>query len=356
MKLLITIPTILAAGLIPLASQAATFTSDPVGYTTTTATNGADTLLGTPLYRATVLEDTATGIASGIITATADLTGADYTTEAHFVLMTSGANAGQFYTITANDATTITIDLNGGSDPAAGTYKVIPFWTLDTLFPGGEGVGVSTDVNNPSALVFFNNLTASGVNVAPNRSYFYHDGSSGFVPSGWIENGNLFGGTFNDEPISPETFVRIRNTTGVSSDVVVAGSVPTDLVGTVVNSISTGSQDNQLVNPYPADLTLASSGLFEQGIVSVSADVNNPGDLVFIYGATSGTNPAPASSYFYHDGSSGFVPAGWIENGNLFGGTQESVTIPAGGAFVVRKASTLTNESTTWNPPLPYAL
>lgn len=365
MKKTTLVPTLILAAALPLAASAATFTGDPVGYSTTTATDGADTLLGTPLYQATQLEDTISSIAAGVITATADLTGADYATEAHFALVTSGTDAGQFYTITANTATTITLDLNGATGPAAAdTYKVVPYWTLDTLFPAGAGVGASANPYAPSSVVFTNDLGATGVNLATSASYMYIDqatSDSNFLSgAGWYDATNPFGGLVGGTALSPETYVVIRNLSGADNDVVVSGEVPTDVVGTPVGRIGASAQDNKLVNPYPAAMTLNQSGLAAQGVVDPSSNPYAPGDQVFVFGATTSTNPASSAAYMYIDqatSDSNFLSgAGWYDATNPFGGlVGDTVSIPAGAAFIVRKENGAAG-TTNWNPPLPYSL
>lgn len=350
MKLLLTIPTILAAGLIPLASQAATFTSDPVGYSTTTVPDGDDTLIGTPLLQSAALTDNAASITGGVITASADLTGLDFTTTAHFVLITSGANEGQFYTITANDSTTITIDLNGGGDPAVGSYNVIEYWTLDTLLPNGGGIPVSTNVAAASAILLTNNLSQTGTNLSAGTTYLYHDGSQLGTP-GWY-NAATFAPA-GAVVLSPETYFTVRNSSGSSADIVVSGAVPISPLGTQIGRIAAEAQDNQLVNPYPSAITLANSGLNTSGAVETTTNVASPLDTVLIFdNASTGTNVSPSTSYIYHDGSQLGTP-GWYNSATF--APADAVEIPAGGAFIVRKATGVAG-TVTWTPPVPYTL
>ncbi|MGC6425192.1 MAG: TIGR02597 family protein [Lentimonas sp.] len=340
-----------------LNSLNATSYTDPIGALVTTVTARGDTVVGAPLYRATELNDTATAIASGVITATADLTGADYTTEAHFVLMTSGADRGNYYTVDANDATSITIDLNGGSDPSVGTYKVIPYWTLDTLFPDGGAVPASADPFNPSGLVLFNDLTTIGVNLSKSSVYFYYDGTIGGT-AGWYNNDDLNAGLVGHTIILPEHFITIRNHTSSDSDVVVSGQVPADIIATEIGRLADAAQDNAVVNPYPAPILLDNSGLVTSGVVSGSTDPFNPTDLILVFdnAAFSGFNLSTSRVYFYYNGSGAEELEGWYENGVLGRGSIGGVdSIPTGGAFIVRKASGPAGTD-TWAPMVPYTL
>jgi hypothetical protein len=105
------------------------------------------------------------------------------------------------------------------------------------------------------------------------------------------------------------------------------------------------------VNPYPSELTLSTSGLTDG--IAPAADPFNPLDPVSIYDIenTSGQNISSAATYFYFAGPT--PAAGWYQTGSFAAG--DNVTIPAGGAFVVRKGLG-DDEVLNWNPPLPYSL
>jgi len=197
--------------------------------------------------------------------------------------------------------------------------------------------------------VLLNNLTAAGVNLSSSASYFYHDGSSGFLSAGWYQSGTL--GASNSVALSPETYFTVRNQSGGDFDVIVSGAVPVDALGTTVSS-ETFTQDNQLVNPYPSGLALDNSALV--AVVNASSNVFSPGDTVVLFENTgTGINRSSVASYFYHDGTSGFLSAGWYQSGSL--AASGSVEIPAGGAFWIRKAAG-SAQVAEWNPPVPYTL
>jgi hypothetical protein len=105
-------------------------------------------------------------------------------------------------------------------------------------------------------------------------------------------------------------------------------------------------------NPYPAAVQLSLSSLTD--VVDVSSDVFSPLTQVVVYESFSGLNPSPTANYAYHDGSSGFVAAGWFNANNPFAGAQDTVTIPQGGAFIIRKGAG--TPSGYWTASLPYTL
>ena len=332
-------------------------TTDPVGYVTVDAKNGSDTYVGLTLTKASDLTTSVVSVSGLDISVSETVAGSFANT--HYVLFSSGSQAGQWFEVTANDAGSLTlsggdgvtdlgVDLGISADDA---FKVISFWEVDQVFPDGVGFAASANVFGPTALIFINNLQAEGTNLSAAGSYFYHDGTSGFKAEGWYENGTLVDA--DELRLSPDTYFTIRNSSGADFSFTLPGSVPVEVIGTAVIS-DVAAQDNQLVNPYPADLTLATSGLTLNDVVAISTNVFAPSDLVFLLdNDTVGTNKSASASYFYHDGSSGFKTAGWYENGTLT--AADSVAIPAGAAFIVRKAAGAPAVA-AWNPPTPYSL
>lgn len=341
MKSFIALSTIFGALAFTSAGYAQV-TTDPVGYVSLVTPNGDDSLFGISLTKTPVYTGTASQVNSNVITVSADLV-ADEFNLTHYLL----SDSGQWSTITDNTTNTITTQdiIISQND----NFKVIEFWTLSTLFPGGSGVGVSNDPNLPSATVLINNLSAEGTDLSSSASYFYFVGAEG-VPAGWYQTG-VFTPSDNFQ-LSPETYITIRNQTGDNVNTVVSGTVPTSVVGTTVLRAASFEQDNQLTNPYPAPFTLASSGLAQ--VVSPASDPNIPEDTVLIYDIenTDGQDISTAASYFYFAGAQG-VPAGWYQTGNFT--PSDSVAIPAGGAFLVRKGAG-EEETLEWNPPVPYSL
>ena len=135
-------------------------------------------------------------------------------------------------------------------------------------------------------------------------SYFYHDGSSAILATaGWYKTGAL--SSAGAVRLTPETYLQFVINRDQTLIVVVSGSVPVEIVGTGVVSAAS-AQDNQLVNPYPAALSLDASGLTD--VVTSSPNPFSPGDQVLLF-ANEGTgiNRSSLASYFYHDGSSAIL-------------------------------------------------
>jgi len=332
------------AALLSVSSLAAqTATTAPVGYVTKTTPSGDDALIGLPLAQATALTSVADSVSDAVVTVSATLVANAYD-NTHYVLATSGANAGQWSEVVATAVNSITTAdvLLAPTD----TFAVIPFWTLATAFPGGEGVGVNTNPNAPTATVLINDPTAVGINLSAGSSYLYFEDG---VNDGWYDT-NTFAPA-NDLALVPDTYLTIRNNTASPIVTVTSGAVPVNVVGSTISRQVAGQQDSQLVNPYPAGLTLDGSNL--AAAITATTNASSPIDTVLIFDidGTSGQNISAAATYLYYE--DGGVNDGWYD-ANTFAAAG-SVEIPAGGAFIVRRAAG-SAELAEWNPTTPYSL
>lgn len=341
--------SLLAVASLFVFSSLSAVETDPVGYLTFTAADAADTKFGLPMEQATVLSTSVDSVTGGTVSVTAD---ASVASDSHYLQFSSGSLAGQWFQVSSSTTVTITVaeDLESLGAAASDTFRVIPFWTLSTLF--GTNFPVSTNVFAADAQILCNDVTGVGINKAPNENYAYHDGSSGFVAAGWFDVNNPFGGTVDNKKLAPNTFITVRNQSGSEYSLVLAGAVPTVELSIGVVAVAGSENDNLVYNPYPADIQLSLSSLTD--VVDVSTDVFTPTTQVVVYESFSGLNPSPSANYAYHDGSSGFVAAGWFNVNNAFSGTQDTVTIPQGGAFIIRKGAG--TESGYWTASLPYTL
>lgn len=344
----------LAAGSVLLASSAFAEATDPVGYTTEDIPTGADLKVAVPLTQAPSFVGAVETVASGTVNVAGTMP--DVTTAAHFVWVTSGALEGKWYQVTGQTASSVTVaeDLAADGLVATDSFRVLPFWTLDTLFPAGGDIPQSSDVFNPVAQILLNDINALGINPSAGASYLYHDGAQG--PAGWYDADDLGAGLQGDVIVSPASYITIRNQSGGAAAVTFVGSVPVAPVANNVLSRSAGSQDSQVPNPFPAGVTLSSSGLVDgtAGAIRPSSDVFNPLDQLLVFPSTpTGLNPATAVSYLFHDGTQG--PAGWYDADNLGAGLQDGEKIPAAAALLVRR-QTGADQVISWVAPLPYTL
>jgi uncharacterized protein (TIGR02597 family) len=335
------------AALLTSSAFAQGVTTDPVGYVTTSAANGVDAKFGISMERAALLAANVDSVVAGVLTLSSDPSAA---TDGDYVQFTSGALLGQWFQVSSSDATSITVveDLASLGALASDQVKVVPFWTLSTLF--GPTFPNSANIFAADAQVLLNDVTTTGINLAPNRNYAYHDGS-GLIGAGWFDANAPFGGSADDVIIAPNSFITIRNQSGAAYELVVAGAVPVDVLNLGVVADGSLGNDNLVYNPYPSAIQLSTSAL--ETVVANSPNIFAPGDQVIVYGTPTGLNPAPSLNYAYHDGS-GLIGAGWFDANAPFSGSQDTVTIPAGGAFLIRKAAG--SASGNWVATIPYTL
>lgn len=348
-KLFILLPIFLLAKL-----GADTVTTIPVGYISKSVNANADLRLGVPFKQPSNFVGSVLTVSGTTINV--DTTITDVTTSLHYLWVTSGPLLGNWYQVESYTPTSVTVV--DGSDlsslASTNTFEIVPFWTLDTLFPSGGDIPVSSDVFNPVAYVLINDVTQTGINLVAGNVYFYHDGTQ--AAAGWYDLDDLTPGlTKGDTAITPGSFITIRNETDSPITVTMSGTVPNYSITSKILSISTGVQDSQISNPFPAPIVLGSSELVDDLVIRASPDVNNPTDILLIYETVPTEKNTPADKLvIYHDGTQ--AAAGWYDLDNLVpDATIDTFELPTGGALVVRRA-TGSDEVLAWSPPLPYTL
>jgi uncharacterized protein (TIGR02597 family) len=317
---------------------------------TTTVKANSDERAGIVLQRASLFTSKVSSVASGTITVSGTISSLGSQTK--YVKFTSGAQLGQWFTLTSSSSTTLTVVENLATlgVVANDTFEVRPFWTLATLLPAGGGLPASADFYDPSSFVFFNDPSAVGINLAASASYFYFSGDADNV-AGWYNNGDY--SSANGAIINPDVSITFRNVTAQNKSIVTVGEVPASKIAIAVASKAPASQDNIIYNPYPASLTLATSGLVSSNAVKPSADFYDPADQLFVYATSStGLNAAASKAYFYFVGD-GDNAAGWYDSSDY--SNAANATIPSGAAFIIRKAKG-SNAIVDWIPALPYTL
>lgn len=359
-------PVLLAATLLGSVSifGQTTVTSDPVGFVNVTIQGAADGRLGLPLRRSATLASTVASVAGDVVTVSASGAECDtafgaFQPSKHYLLSRGGSTEGRWYEVTGRTGNQFTLDRGAASTTsiqaqglaATNAVQIIPFWTLNTLFPEGAGVDASPDVFSPLGQVKFTNQDSAGTNLPPSRTFIYHPGGQG--PEGWYDLDNLGGGLKDDQPVTPDTYLVLRNPGG-SKTITVTGSVPMEKASTaVVRYQANVAQDNFVVNPFPVPISLAQSKLMETGAVAASPDVFSPTDIVLVFNeGAAGFNVPPSSAYIYHDGTQG--PAGWYDLNNVGGGVVDSQQIlQPGRGFIVRKAGGAV-QTAFWVADKPY--
>lgn len=351
----------------------------PVGYTSIACLNASDTWVGTPLKSPTVAAAalTADPVAGPPIvgppastTSVLTVSGAAFGSYAgtSYVKFTSGPASGKVYAIYANDATTITIDLNGDTQTAVSgdTFSVTAFWTLQTLFP--PTLSGSTAATTGTAIVTSASMLAgarktqvllaregTGTNLGTSALYFIN-GAGAATGGVWRIPGDSVidrGGV----QLWPDTYFIIRNpsTVGASTSYVCTGEVDMGNVviplASRVGTTSTTQQDTPVALNRPVDLTLNQLNLGGTAAFVGSANglAGNRKDTLLVYNnAAAQINKSASAVYFWNIAVNAWnVPGNTTDVGN-------TVIIPAGAGLVVRKFPTVSGTTSFWNNTPSY--
>lgn len=349
---------VLATAILPFASlQAQTnATTDPVGFMTIDLPVGSDTIVAAPLSKAPVFQGAVTSLNGFVVTSTGANFG-DLTTAPHYVQAVDGPQAGLIFDVQSNTADTLTLVNNGVSPTglSAGTkFKVIPYWTLGTLFPAADqGVSftpsLNTLVTGRRTQILFPNVTGTGINRAPASVYYFVTNSYWRNTSGGTSN-------FDNTPILPDSYFIVRNTTNSASGLklTVSGSVNTGSMAVQLDSVGSAPNDNYVSLGRPVDITLNDLGLVTSGAFapSINTLVTGRRDQLMVFNnASTEFNKAPSTIYYYLTNA---TTQGWRSTST---GTNDVGTnvIQAAVGYVIRKATNNGTGTQFWTNTISIA-
>ncbi len=297
--------------------QAQTVTTAPVGFVRYNALANSDIFVTPPFERPAIWTGTIASVSGSVVT----LNNASFT--ANQLVYASGTQPntyylrignhsttnpkeGNYYTITANGTNTVTLDLAGDniSSIAPGTKaKIIPYWTLNTLFPNGQGVVGSPSVLSPVTEILVPSQTANGTNLATAATYFYLNNQSQWKMIGSASNKN-------DTVLNPDSYFIVRSKS-TGSQFAIAGNVELGKQSLWLRTQNSGKQDNPVGLARPMPIKLDDLGLISSGAFAPSPSVLQVTDelLVFNNSAT-GINKSATATYFYTGGQ-------WKKIGNI---------------------------------------
>jgi uncharacterized protein (TIGR02597 family) len=315
--------------------------SPPVGGFTTTAAANTDTLVSPTLAREAAWRGTvASGSGTSITLASAAWTAGQFApgAETYYVRMLSGPLAGQFFVITGNSTTALTVDaagLNLSTIASGDSAEIAPFWTLGTLYPASQAgtafIASASPLSVQTQLLFFDG-DSSGINRASSAVYYFFNGA-------WRKAGSSSTTSFNNTLIFPDSYFIQRNKASATS-LVYVGRVQPGALGTVLEARST-QNDNFVALSFPVNVTLDQSGL--AAAITASPSPLSIRDQLLVFPSTgSGINRAASAVYYYFNGA--WRKAGSSSTTN-FGGD----VLTAGSGFIIRKAANGTSSAWTYN-------
>lgn len=339
-------PSLFALALTSLAvsglNAQSTATTDPVGFTTisvrgkTTAAKAFTTVV-LPMERPDAYTGSCTGATfsldagrtlitfpSNVFTAN-QFTG---TGNQHYFRLSNGDNAGEFSTIVANTANSITLadDLNSVLSTAS-TFAVTPYWTLGTALPAGGGLQGGSSATAADTVTIYN---ASFVGTL----YFYNTSANQWR-AGLTGADNVI--------IPPGSGLGIERKQASAASIVLAGTVPLGTSAVDVNGSISGSATRYTMvgSAYP----LASKRLAEIGLYTGNPSTGLVGgtsataaDTVTVYNPATGVG----TLYFYNTSANQWR-TGLSDASN--------VTIPEGSAVLITRKSG--RSPFTWYIPQP---
>jgi len=330
------------------ATAAPVFT-DPVGYVSITCPPKSDTIVGLPLRATSAYIGSLNAnptLASGSATLTLSGSPALTTNEfagAYYVKFkdttpTAAAGDGQWFSITANTANTITVDLNGGAIAAVSgaRLEVFKFWTLAELFPPaecttsptttGNAIVATTSTLSRKTQVLMPDFTTTGINIAPSSIYYVYN-------KAWRKAGQSVANDFGAIQFWPDAYFIIRNPSNVPSATTYTVSGEVEL-GSFIVPLSTQAsiqQDNFIGIPRAVDVTLNQLGLGgTSAFVTTTSTLSRKDTLLTFNNSATGTNKSASAIYYYYNGA-------WRKSGSPVATNFGSDVIPAGSGFVIRK-------------------
>ena len=317
-----------------LQAQSDTATTDPVGFMTIDLPVGSDTIVAAPLSKAPVFQGAVTSLEGFVVTSTGANFG-DLTTAPHYVQAVDGAQAGIIFDVQSNTTDAITLVNNGVSPTglSAGTkFKVIPYWTLGTLFPASDA-GVSFTASTATTTVgrrtqvLIPNTTGTGINRSASATYFFYGTYWRSTAATSVDA--------NNTPLLPDSYFIVRNTANsAAGKLTVAGSVNTSKMAVQLDRTASGNNDNYVSVSRPIDIKLKDLGLIESGAFTASAGTTTVArrDQLLVYNnASIGINKSASATYYY------------LSSASQWRSTSDSATdagdtlIPAASGLVIRK-------------------
>ena len=342
----------LACGFASAQTPTTAYTT-PVGYTSVTIDKNADTRVGLPFRQPTVAAAALTETPTANVLTVA---GAAFGTYGgtHYVKFTSGLSNGKIYAITTNDATTITIDLNGDTLAAVSTdtFSVSKFWTLKELFDPalstsdplttGNAIVASTGTTVPARRTTLMTPQNGGVgsNLVSQWTYYIAPIAPTLPVPGplaphWVRTTSN-STNYDDQQLWPDLSFIIRHPASVTSSTVYVNTGEVDM-GTSIITLETkvgATSDNAVALTRPVDVTLSQLNLGGTSAFVSSAGTTVPvrRDLLMVYfGGTPSQNKVSTATYYY-DGNASM----WRKTTSSTYNANSDV-IPAGVGFMIRK-------------------
>ena len=344
------LPLVLVGATPSLFAQGAA-TTGSVGLLSLPAASPSDTIVSLPLHRPDLYRGRIESVAGPLVTLREAAFENDAFNDRCYLLLESGPGEGWWFPIADTAGASVTLDLGTSGDGGVllenVVAKIIPYWTLDSVFPNGKGVNASGSLL-PVTRVLLPDAGRPGVRLAPGSSFLYYGGAE-HGGEGWRKSGYAPTVKFDDQILLPGSSMIIRHEGGSGSVFENLGHVQSSAFSVRLGTLATGTaQDHSIGLGIPAPVTLAEARLLESGAFAASSVLDEPVDQLLVFDQSlPGRNRIPSAVYYYYAGSQSGGP-GWRLQGDpatIRNGAD--VFQPARG-FLIRKAGGTALESTRW--------
>jgi uncharacterized protein (TIGR02597 family) len=301
------------------AVVAANVTTEPSGFYKVTLAGSSDTFVSLPFVRPKAACGLVQSASGNVVTVngspgwTTDqfVYSAGIQPDSHYIYFRNGAKEGRYYPITANGPASLTLNLSG--DTLAGVsgsdrFDIIPYWTLATIFPNGQGINISPTPGNRPTEVFIHDVNAVGIDLTASRIYY-------LGPGGWRQLGQ---GTANknDDVLLPDAYITVRHNIAGNTTLTLRGSVLMSKWALPLATHPSSKQDNPVSLPRPVPVSLTQSGLFQSGAFNASPTPGNRTDELFTFDNTlTGIDRTASKIYYYWNGAWRRLGAGTADVG-----------------------------------------
>jgi uncharacterized protein (TIGR02597 family) len=350
-----TVVSIVLALALPIISatttQAVDVVTDPVGFYSTPCLSNSDTYVSIPFIRPPEALGMVGSWAGNTITiSNVTWTPGQWATPStpngyypYYVQLLSGSKEGAYYTITNSGTSTLSVILNPEdltSVAVGDRVQICPFWTLNTVYPGGTGVvaSVSAASSGRRTSILFPNMVSNGINLGVANEYYYYNGA-------WRRSLPVTPSTsnFNDVVILPDQYIIVRQNNSADTTTNTAiGQVLMTKARIPLYANTDVQQDNAIGLYRPSVQTLNDTGLTNAFTASVGTASSQRRDTLLIFDNTQQTKNKGASQVFYYY-NSGWRRALPVTPSSVDFG-QTNVLTPGMG-FIIRK---YTNSTPTW--------
>ena len=315
-----------------------------VGYVTTTALAQSDISTGTSLVRSPVYVGKIENASGSTIAVTGnpgwmlgEFTYAGETQPNTYYARVGGLDGedgpytGRIFTVevAGNNVLIVTDPIDGPLDSllAGAGIEIIPYWTLNTLFPS-EDAGVSfVPTETPmemKTMVVFRDHDMNGINIPLSKFYYFRDGK-------WRLVGGAYNDDFGDTIIHPNKPFTIRNPDTTPLEIRHLGQVQKGTMQVQVRSQADRAQDTHLTTGVPVPVKLRELNLANTPAFRSCTGPFNIQDMLMLYDNEKTGHGKSASVSYYNVGGV------WKKAGGSYASDFGDDIIPPDASFFIRR-------------------